>query len=92
MLLICFILISLLSEVFLLSNANHEHDHHGADGGCATCAHILSAEHQLRQITAAVIRTAYAIVALFTAVARLSIISTLFGYYTLIDLKTRMDH
>ena len=58
--LICFILVSLLSEAFIITHANHEHDHDGAGGTCSTCAHIQSAENLLKQLgTASLIAALY---------------------------------
>jgi preprotein translocase subunit SecG len=60
-LLVCalFITASLISVVYIVSNADHTHDHNGSGGACETCIHITSAANLLKQIgtalTAAVI-------------------------------------
>ncbi|MDR0813431.1 MAG: hypothetical protein LBO63_05445 [Oscillospiraceae bacterium] len=33
----------LLSASYILTFAEHDHDHDGADGACLTCAHVISA-------------------------------------------------
>ena len=86
----CFVLAIFLSSMFILANANHEHDHNGEDGGCATCTQMVACakliEHLGAAITAAaavVSMVGFAILARFAA-SQINVIS-------LISLKVRLN-
>ena len=49
-----FVLVILLSSVFILANADHKHDHKREDGGCATCANIVICAKLIRHLGAAI--------------------------------------
>lgn len=90
--LICFIVVSLLSGAFILTHADHEHDHNGVSGTCATCAQIQSAENLLKQLGTAVINAASVLAGLFASIA---IIRSAFSNATLltpVTLKIRMNN
>jgi len=38
---VLFFMTFLFSTAFIMLHLNHEHDHNGEDGSCATCTHIL---------------------------------------------------
>jgi len=88
--LMCFVMVSLLSEVFFLTHTSHEHDHLGG-GSCVVCAHIQSAESLLRRFIAVSGGVLFGLVNLFAAIAGLDFISALFRSQTLIALKMRMN-
>lgn len=90
--LLCFIVVSMLSQAFILTHADHAHDNNGVGGGCATCAQIQSAENLLKQLGTAVINAAAAFTGLFTVIA---IIQSAFSDITLltpVTLKIRMNN
>jgi hypothetical protein len=93
-LLVCvlFITASLLSAVYILSNADHTHDHNGPGGACETCIHITSAENLLKQIGTAVIAAAIFFglrIGFISIIKTTSIRSTLFS---LVELKVRLNN
>ncbi|GHV48967.1 hypothetical protein FACS189499_09500 [Clostridia bacterium] len=81
-----------LSAAFIVTHESHIHDHNGADGGCATCAHISAAENLLKTIAAAVAVSSVALGAMFAAL--LTVMVTWLGIadYTLIGLKVRINN
>jgi hypothetical protein len=44
-----FIVASLLSTVYIVVEADHEHDNDGPNGNCAVCFHLMSAENYPNQ-------------------------------------------
>jgi len=89
--LLCFLLAALLSEAFLLARANHEHDHFGAGGSCATCAQIQNIENQRRRSDAAASGLSAVWIGLFAAAALLCCVS-LSQFLTPVLLKTRLNN
>ena len=89
--LLCFVIISLLSEAFVLTHANHQHDHYGAGGECAVCAQIQSIENQRRQLGAAAGNISTAWAGLFAAVIFLCFVFG-FQFQTPVHLKTRLNN
>jgi hypothetical protein len=92
MLLLCLVLVSLLSETYIITHENHEHDHLGVDGSCAACARIQAAENFLRQFEVIAGDTKPMFAFLITVMAALCGKQFLSGAQTLIGLKTRMNH
>jgi hypothetical protein len=89
---LCFLATLVLSAAFIVTHANHEHDHNGAGGDCATCAHISAAGNLLKTDSAAVALLTVTFGAGFTArlilpAARLAIADS-----TLISLKVRLNN
>lgn len=89
--LICFIIVSLLSEAFILTHSNHAHDRNGSHGACATCDQIQNAENLLKQLGTASLVAASFITGLFPVVA----ITQAFSFITTtlitpVTLKIRM--
>ena len=91
-LLVCFSIVPLLSTVYIIIHACHEHEHYEIDDDCAVCEHILIAKSLLRQIGAAVKIMAYAFANLFAAVAVLCAVSNFCSSQTLVNLKIRMNN
>ena len=69
--LLCFVLISVLSLVLMLTHANHGHDHYGPSGECAVCTHIQNAETLRRRFGAGGSAISMALVGLFSMAALL---------------------
>ena len=90
--LICFIFVFFLSEAFILTHAEHKHDHNGAKGSCTTCIQIHNAENLLRQFNLAVSGASFAFISLLAAIAILFSLSYLNETKTLVILKTRMNN
>ena len=49
-----FVLVFLISSVFIIVNADHEHDHNCERGGCATCANIVTCAKLIGHLGAAI--------------------------------------
>jgi len=89
---ICIIMTSFLSAAFILTCSNHEHDHEGPDGTCATCVHLAFAENLLKQFSTAIITNAVPlVVCLFISFClKASVLYS--GPFTLVSLKVRLDN
>ena len=46
---VCLIALFFLSTTFILTNADHKHDHHGPNGSCAMCVHMMTVENLLKK-------------------------------------------
>jgi hypothetical protein len=93
-LLLCalFIAVSLLSSVFILTHANHEHDHDMPDGSCATCAHVMAAENLLKTLGTAVIAVALYLSGHHALVSTLKPIASDLDFFTPVSLKVRLNN
>ncbi|HBQ87260.1 MAG TPA: hypothetical protein DD811_12405 [Syntrophomonas sp.] len=89
---ICFIVASLSATVFILTHANHNHDHNGPGGSCATCNHMIAAENLLKQLAPAVTGVALAFGSLFAVLSIFPPISFHISFYTLVNLKVRLNN
>ena len=90
--LVCFIAISLLSEAFILTHANHTHDQNGVGGTCATCVQIQNAENILKQLGTAVVGGFIILAGLYAAAAIIKAICSNIAIHTPITLKIRMNN
>ncbi len=90
--LICFIIVSLLSEAFILTHAGHEHDHNGVNGTCATCAQIKNAENLLKKLGTASLVAAYTIAGLFSAAVITHTFWAVTSALTPVTLKIKMNN
>jgi len=84
-------MVALLSEAFILTHANHAHDHFDVGGECVVCAHIHSIENLLKQIGIAATGLSMAWIGLFAAILLLFRVST-FRFPTPVRLKTRLNN
>ncbi|MDR3345251.1 MAG: hypothetical protein LBT21_06680 [Oscillospiraceae bacterium] len=66
---VCFVAVSILSAAFILTQANHTHDHNGADGSCNVCFRMAAAERILKQLFTALSGAALITAALFAVQA-----------------------
>jgi hypothetical protein len=89
---VCFIAALLLSAAFLSLYSHHEHDHNGADGGCATCACISAAGNLLKTVSSAVAASVVAVGATFFALRTLEAERFEIADRTLISLKIRLNN
>jgi len=90
-LLLCFLMVALLSGAFILTHANHQHDHLGVGGECAVCAQIHSLENQLKQFGAASGGVSFGLAGLFAVTALLCCVSVT-QYATPVRLKIRLNN
>jgi len=90
--LLCFIVVSILSEVFILTHADHVHDNAEVDGSCATCAQIQNAENLWKQLGTAVVSAASTLAGLFAVIAMIQPASSGITLPTPVTLKIRMNN
>ena len=90
--LVCFVMVSLLSEAFIFSHLHHEHDHNGVGGNCATCAQIHSTENTLKQLIATIGGASFSISGLFAFMSVLCVGMFLLDSQTLVKLKIQMNN
>lgn len=88
---LCFVMAALLSEAFVLTHADHHHDHSGTSGECAVCAQIQNIENQRRQYGAAAGSLPMAWFALFAAIA-LPCCASFSCLQTPVRLKIRLNN
>jgi hypothetical protein len=93
-LLVCIIFIaaSLLSAAFILTHANHAHDHAGPDGSCATCAHVMAAGNLLRTVGIAVAMAALSFGTHYAVSSALKHIASESVLPTLVSLKVQLNN
>jgi len=99
--LLCFLMVALLSQAYILTNARHWHTHHGhahtehshysANEQCVVCAQIHSIEHLLKQFGAAVVCLPTGLLGLFAAIALLCGVSA-FRFLSPVNQKTRLNN
>ena len=92
MLLLCFVLFFALSEVYVISQAEHEHNHFGVDGSCSICALFHNTENLLKQFYTVTTDAAFGFVSLLAALLALYAGISLFGFFTPVRLKTRLNN
>ena len=90
--LLCFIVVSILSEVFILTHADHEHDHDGAHGSCAVCAQIQSAESLLKRLGTFAISAVFLFGGLLAAIAVMRSAFCAIILLSPVALKIRMNN
>ena len=89
--LLCFVMAALLSEAFILTHANHRHDHIDVGSECVVCAQMQDRENQLAQFGLAVIGVPLALMGLFGVAAFLRSVSA-FCFSSPVYLKTRLNN
>ena len=89
--LVCFLAAVILSTAFILTHADHEHDHNGAKGSCTICAQIQSAENLIKQFSTAFLGVLFAIAGLYTFVRTLKVISVYVSLSNPITQKIRIN-
>jgi preprotein translocase subunit SecG len=91
MLCVCIIVTSILSAVFILIHANHQHDHDGLNGTCATCMHLATAENLLKQFSTTIVATTFSFVFHLFIFCCPKSSAPYVGLFTLVSLKVRLD-
>ena len=90
-LLVCFIIMPMLSNLDIIFHANHDHNHHGKNGDCTVCVHIHNIKELLGQIVAILKAASYAFINLCLSVSILYIVLSFFSFQTLVKLKIRIN-
>ena len=90
--LICFLMFSLYSEAFLLTHAEHEHNHNGIGGSCTVCVQFQNAENLFKQFGLPVAATSSWLYNLLAVITFLCFVSSLLDLYTPVELKTRLNN
>ena len=82
----------LLSQAFVFTHANHEHDHNTASEQCMTCVQLQTAESIIKALGAAIGAVLFAMLALLAAT--IIPISCFFqnAKYTLTHQKIRLNN
>ena len=89
---ILFIATTALSFAFIITHANHAHDHNGPDGACTTCIAVQSAGNLLKQIAISAVAVAAVLGGLFTLLYCLKLSYLLRKLNTLISLKVQLNN
>jgi hypothetical protein len=93
-LLVCvlFVSTSIFSATFVFTHANHVHDQNGANGTCATCAHVVAAAVVLETLGLAMAAASICLAAHHVIVYKLKPISSDLVFHTLASLKVRLNN
>ena len=89
---VLFIAAMLLSSSYIITHANHAHDHDGPSGGCATCMHMQAAENLLKRLSASIVTVAVVFGGLSALLFFLKTCAPRFGFLTLVILKVRLNN
>ncbi|MCR1900158.1 hypothetical protein NSA47_14415 [Irregularibacter muris] len=92
LLLIAFVFATSLSAVFLFTHADHEHDHHGPEGTCATCAQLGTVHHLLKNIFTTILASVTALSTLLILTITVNTVSPRVRFHTLVSLKVRLNN
>jgi hypothetical protein len=87
-----FTAIFIISTVFICVRSNHEHDHDGPDGCCATCMHIQYADKLLKALSTIVAAVSTFIGGIFGALCSLRFATPYCVSHTLVKLKVRLNN
>ena len=85
-----YVLVILLSSLFIIANANHEHDHNGEDGGCAACAQIVVCAKMIEHL-GVTITTATTAVSIVGFILPPRFAASQINAISLISLKMRLN-
>jgi hypothetical protein len=92
MFLLCLVAVLLISITYIITHADHEHDHNGIDGDCEVCAKIQTTENLLKSIKMTARGSASLFILLFAATAILFSVSCSIENTTLVGLKIRNNN
>lgn len=81
-----------LSTAFIITHANHEHDHEGPNGTCATCFHLEATEKILKQLSTATGAGIFTVALCLFISYCLKLSAPYRGLVTLIALKVRLNN
>ena len=89
---ILFVTATALSFAFIITHANHAHDHNGPESACTICISLQSAENLLKQIAVSAVDVAAVLGGLFTLLYCLKLSYLLRKLNTLISLKVQLNN
>jgi hypothetical protein len=89
---VLFIALTALSTAYILTHANHRHDHNGPGGDCAVCVRINAAERLLKTISTAAAGAALVFGGVFALLSARKVSGCHKGFYSLIRLKVRLNN
>lgn len=90
--LLCFIMVSIFSQTFIMAHADHKHDQNGAHGSCAACAEMQNTENMLKQLGVITGGALSVFAAIFAVAIIFKSAHTPIGFQTLANLKIRMNN
>jgi heme/copper-type cytochrome/quinol oxidase subunit 4 len=89
---ILFVALSLFAEIYILTHANHQHDHLGENGSCATCTQLTAAASLLTQVSAAAAKTAAIGFSLFAVLSLLQLTLNHISIPSPVALKVKLNY
>ena len=89
---IAFIIVTLSSVAFLITHANHKHNHSGQQGDCTVCVHVSTAKELLKNILMALVGSVLALSCFSTILFALKLGTVFTGSYTLVRLKAKLSN
>ena len=90
--LISFIVFFLLTEAFIIINANHEHNINGINGRCSICDQMKNFENLLNQFRAAVKFALFVFIILLLLISVSFYVLSLCENKTLVELRIRINN
>jgi uncharacterized protein Veg len=89
---VLFMVAFIFSSIFIFTYQDHEHDHNGPDGSCATCAHLMAAKNLIKSFSAALVGATLVFGCLAAILFALRPIDLRARINTLIRLKVRLNN
>ena len=89
---ILFIAGLLLSEAFLITHIDHEHDHAGPQGTCTACVLLAAVEGALKHVSAALIGLLLAFGCFSAAHSTIKTNALFAGSYTPVFMKVKLNN
>jgi len=87
-----FLSILILLSIFILTHADHEHNHNGVSGSCVTCIHLRNSENLLKQFSEIFISTLMVVYGLFIVIILHKLITLYITFDTPVSMKIRMNN
>jgi hypothetical protein len=88
----CFLIVSIISGMFILTHTDHEHDNNGIKETCVICARIQDVENILRQLNILFICTLFVKSVIYAVTGLLKAIAIYSPVSVPVTLKTRMNN
>ena len=89
---VLFVALTALSTAYILTHANHRHDHNGPGGDCTVCVRINAAERLLKTISTAAAGAALVFGGLSALLCAGKVPGCRKGFNSLIRLKVRLNN
>jgi hypothetical protein len=88
---VLFIAVFLFPAAYILTHANHEHDHRGPGGCCAACVQLAAAADLLKSAFVAMLGAAFVFWGFSAIRSILKPNNFRIGFFTLFSLKVRLN-